>query len=608
VRSAVIRHAIEHLDRQISFQEYDNWSQAGGQWVNAGDGVVDMIIACFRSVNAHPQTGIRASGFGFEGEAGLGGGSNYTVDNGGLTVNPGSLRSGVTVLHMKDQETVRGVTYEPRMEIVVHEIGHHLGLQHQYEAGVWTIMGHRSVNVSYLMNSFERQQLGWATAVAISGDQTTVGITDYATTGDAYRLQKPNGTEWFLFENHQEISQYDVVDRSPAGGKGLYIVYKTAGNRLAVANADGVWTWTGAGVVEADWDAGQLLNVMRRTAVHRYLPDVITDPWFPSAFVGFTDRMAVPQPAILPTNPPNMTIAAWIDEASDATIGSPVTVKALANQAVVERHFGDAEDAWLPAPIVPTIPTGSTVFSPWSNPSSRSFAGDPSMLGAEILAQVGTTIFVHFYTVDPMAAPPSKPQDLKVKRYCYAGGWNYAVLTWEANLEPDLASYEIFRCNDYGTGCNYVLIGTVQAAWTPVYLDFGVWEPGGQGDPYAVSYFIKAVDISGLASARSECVSTTWGALGKRVTPSLMDAAGSLAVLPNPTAEVATIVTVFAEAAEIDLSITDVRGRRVASWQGSVKAGPWRMPFDLGSATPGVYRCVIHASNRIMTAPIVIAR
>lgn len=110
-------------------------------------------------------------------------------------------------------------------------------------------MSHRSPNVSSFMNSYEREQLGWINFNNVTADGTTATVSDFATTGVAYGIAITNTSpqEYFLFENHQQISLYDTVDISAATGPGLYILQtmekgtlKRTTYALSVQTGDGI--------------------------------------------------------------------------------------------------------------------------------------------------------------------------------------------------------------------------------------------------------------------------------------------------------------------------------------------------------------------------------
>lgn len=259
------RHVIEDMDQKdgFDFSPYDNWTRVGLYDIRPdADGIIDMIFACYRYVTPF------SNGFLAEGWAHLGDGADYSVNGDLQTVQTSypaynNNGSGVTVVQM--------IQY-PRLEHVKHEFGHFLGLPHNYSGGLWSIMGHRHPNVSSFMNSFEREQMGWINFTNITIDGTTDVISDFGTTGDAYRITIPATSESFLIENHQLLSPYDVIDLSSGGGPGLYILQQSSWGELRVVAADGRWNWSNPYWIQNIFNPGNPLDsiaVFNRGAINR---------------------------------------------------------------------------------------------------------------------------------------------------------------------------------------------------------------------------------------------------------------------------------------------------------------------------------------------------
>ena len=82
---------------------------------------------------------------------------------------------------------------------------------------------------------------------------------------------------------------------------------------------------------------------------------------------------------------------------------------------------------------------------------------------------------------------PATPSNLSYVELLY----NSVTLSWDNNLEPDFASYKIFRSED---GINYAQIGT---AYTNSYIDTGLLENKNY------NYKIKSIDLTGNESVYS---------------------------------------------------------------------------------------------------------
>jgi M6 family metalloprotease-like protein len=116
------------------------------------------------------------------------------------------------------------------MHIMVHEVGHWLlGAAHPYGGGppgysFWAMMGAPWPH-GMCANSFERERLAWIDVDSI--DATfTANLSDFITTGDAYKYHPPNGdaNEFYYFENHQKLSIYDDATTN-GNDKGVWILH-----------------------------------------------------------------------------------------------------------------------------------------------------------------------------------------------------------------------------------------------------------------------------------------------------------------------------------------------------------------------------------------------
>jgi len=328
------RHVLEYIDTaadyDIDFSVYDNWTTPSAYNHTPGpDGRVDFIGIGWRQwyrISPSATGGFRAIGWAKLGDV-FSPGPTFSVDGGARNI---ADNSGAHMLNM--------VEYPSCFETPLHEFGHYLGLAHQYDGGVWSLMGQRNSNVSYCMNAVEREQMGWIAFTDIIVDGTTASIPDFATTGTAYRLVVPGSNTSFIIENHQGINEYDFVDAG--GGHGIYILRKCRAldseKGIQVMNADGRWNWLNPDSVENPWVAGKYIPLYQRDGVSR------ND--------GLTDRERVPYTKPLPVLTTTEFIYAWNDERNG-------------NLTTGARKLGDGKDVWNV--------NVATMFSPWSNPSSH---------------------------------------------------------------------------------------------------------------------------------------------------------------------------------------------------------------------------------------------
>ncbi|MGD0338316.1 MAG: T9SS type A sorting domain-containing protein [Bacteroidota bacterium] len=140
--------------------------------------------------------------------------------------------------------------------------------------------------------------------------------------------------------------------------------------------------------------------------------------------------------------------------------------------------------------------TYNNVYSPVSNPRSTNTSGINFSL--EVTAKDQNDNYTcTLYFSNPYNGKPSKPQNLGAT---YNSSCQ-TILTWNANSEPDLASYKIYKAKTTGAepaSYNYVTtVLTPTITWTDKEINIGdiTWK---------VFYKITAVDNSGKESVLSE--------------------------------------------------------------------------------------------------------
>ncbi len=236
----------DKVDPLVNFNSFDTWSNYNGTdslFTNQPDGKVDMVIVIWRSSPffAHST---------WDGEASLGSSSDYYVENSQeeiLAYDPEYGGSGVTV----------NFEWPGRaFDLSIHEMAHYLiSAHHPYYRNhpiyaYWSLF-YTSYNLQ-LANAYEREFLGWITVPEITG-QTSVTLSDYVTTGAARKYHPPNGNpgEYFYFENHQYLNQYDNASVNTAD-KGIYVLhlngnYSDNESNVRAMPSDGDWTWDNPG-------------------------------------------------------------------------------------------------------------------------------------------------------------------------------------------------------------------------------------------------------------------------------------------------------------------------------------------------------------------------
>jgi hypothetical protein len=238
------------------------------------------------------------------------------------------------------------------------------------------------------MHSYERERLGYITFTNITTN-TTATISDYLTTGVAYRVQVPGGAsnEYFIVENRQQLSVYD---RPKSTGIVISHVLGNSLGNIDIECADGRWDWDlceGAGTPTYYGDDRIYKDSENQNTGYDGL-DYIT--------VGGYNKFT--------------TDVNWLCS------GEPVEI------------HGDANDTYSLE--------GNYKFAPWTNPNTNTRSGNFTNFSVEILQKTGNNYIVYF----DFDAEPETPQN-------FSGTWynNHPKIYWTANTEPDLKHYEVWK-------------------------------------------------------------------------------------------------------------------------------------------------------------------
>ncbi len=363
----------ERVDPLVDFSRYDAWHKVGDYvQENTPDGLVDMIVIVWRT-NIFP----------FGGEASLGHLSGFTADGERIEMGfPGSYPdtsgSGVTCEYLYNYDPVTA------MHAMCHELGHWLlGGLHPYNVETvsgkhdyWGILSAAPRRAS-CANAYERETLGWMRVPEITPG-TDLALPDYVTAGVALKYHPPAGEplEYFYFENHQRLSPFDDVSAN-AADRGLWVLHQEAPyadlDNLRIEPSDGDWHWENPGVSTACFP----------------IPLPVFARGLPAPGTGPSHRDMIPTAS---------SLVNWMNVFRDQA-----GVLSCGAFYAGERFVG----AFVPASIDTSGAGSSAVFSPYSNPPSTAWNGQPTTLALEILRDSSGVLVVRSYA-DPLDCSPAR--------------------------------------------------------------------------------------------------------------------------------------------------------------------------------------------------------
>ncbi len=491
-RSDIQEEVIKKLDTAIDFSQFDHWRHnLSAEYSNTdtSDGIVDMIFMMWRNV-CNDTVDLRSVlDLVPGGEASLGyrshifGNSSFSVDGGARTVAMGSGRweqgSGITAIHPLSGDLGPAIIWQ----YARHEFGHWLlgGNEYHTELGTWGLVDGWGTP-SGCMNSFERYKLGWTNVTTIEDVSTprtisNVSLPDFVTTGVAYRIKVPGGgsDEYYLLENHQRISVFDIPDNNVPTSKGLFVLLQKSnqGDAVGVVSADGRFNWSVPSQSPNIYGGKGDLPVFLRGSSNRVN--------------GYSKRQSIPWTwQGVPQKP--APIHYYLDSATGTMHQAPPTI-----------FTGDGKDQF---------DTGSApVFTPASNPSSD-IHDDTNKVGFEITNLVNGIYTLNIYINTNQNASPSKPQDLNGTAQQNGRNAN-PKLVWTTMLEPNVAaggSILIFRRTkrSQGNWSDWSMIDSVTGS-NNTYVDQTITIAN--SGPDSIQYRIEAKDSQHHISVYSDDVS-----------------------------------------------------------------------------------------------------
>ncbi len=445
-------------------------------------------------------------------------------------------------------------------QFIGHEYGHYLfGGNHSAVSGIMPGDPYDYNGCTFAMSAWERERLGYI-ALLNSYNGYTRTLRDYVTTGDAIRVNIST-TEYFIIENHQRLSPYDQIIRGGALqgeldpnaqlGKGIYIWYIKNGDyyppNVWALTADGSWNWK-----FIQWDTlygwntpPPIVPILDRDSRNIYLPNLLNTSYYGEA--GHRNRNTFLQYNYQETFRYSHR---WHDKNS------------ITGDWEISRDvMGDETDAFNIG--------YNELLTPWSNPSTTKYINGnliPTDISIQLVSQTNNNITIRIYNTyqNSLNLPPAKPQNLKVQK----SSNNHPLLTWDANIEPDLSSYKIYKKVTEENGWQY-LATTTSTSYedlTEKYLP-----PGQQGLTHYVYYKITAIDNQSKESVASDEIRTkVKGAFLEKETSDnefVNDTKPTEYLLqqnyPNPFNPSTTISYALPQISDVEIVIYDIMGREV---------------------------------------------
>ena len=338
------KEIIGTLDKRMDFARFDNIHKTRNyEFEDSADGRVDVVFIIYRNFIMDYPDSIstlynRIFGSGWFGSLNTG---NVPVDDSSRFVYRGA--------------TLRDIFYKDPFRFSIHEFAHFLigGNQYHNGRGFWAMLSGYEVR-SFMINSYERNRLGWINIRTIKNDTITLKdilLDDFITTGDAIRIEIDSASsQYFYLENHQRISRWDNSSKVKSE-KGIYVMRQDAAAGAAtfmqMIPADGRFNWEVKSYIYPDWFPKGL-------PVYNRLDE--------NKETGYHDLQFIPYTFEGKNYPANEIIYY-----PDTLTGKPVQDPLRA---------GDGRDAFRPG--------YKTVFSPYTNPDSQDKYRRPTGFAFEI--------------------------------------------------------------------------------------------------------------------------------------------------------------------------------------------------------------------------------
>ncbi|MCX8009876.1 MAG: T9SS type A sorting domain-containing protein, partial [Ignavibacteria bacterium] len=261
------------------------------------------------------------------------------------------------------------------------------------------------------------------------------------------------------------------------------------------------------------------------------------------------------------------------------------------------RYFGDGKDAFRL--------THNEIWSPYSNPNSQRANKTSTPFGFKLNSLTNGVFSFDIFVNTSLSGPPSKPQNLKVTL-----SGNYPLLTWSANIEPDVISggkYKIYRATTTGgppSSFNYVTwVSSSQTSW----IDYDITAGSGS---YKAFYKVSVADNTNKESVLSDYdwINYNPGMQKMSIIKYTYSLSENYPDPFNPTTKIRFSISDFGFAS---LKVFDLLGREVATLVNEPKQhGEYEVECDASKdgLSSGVYLYQLRAGSFTATKKLVYLR
>lgn len=467
---------------------------------------------------------------------------------------------------------------------------HELAQHYSYGAVHHDGLGWNNINGGGIASADDRERLGWniqSANIYTPTSNATITLRDYITTGDYIKISRSGHT--LFLENRARKNFYSSLDfrgwkwtnDDPTfphqADSSLFVYKKFSSFVFSTEHAMGRWNWDKCGGTHYKVKRTPFYNEFVRTS--------------PSAISG--ERVMDLNKKLVKDLNCNTVINQYTQ--------TPVYKLSYVGKDGDSNTFFDIGY--------------NQVYSPWSNPRVT-VANQNDSFAVEIIGKdQNGDLEVKVYFTNITDVHPSKPLHV-------VGSTEplnpmipndfYPRIDWEANIEPDLSYYNVYRGYVSVPGqepSSYSYIGSTEDNY---YVDNSLVLYYGQGGSgictyqyHCYAYKVTAVDDKSQESVMSER-DTVWGYTDPCApetmpypTTNLTEEPESFSLsqnFPNPFNPITNISFAIKEEGNVSLKIFDITGKEVAVLVNEFKApGYYGVQFDSGKYgfSSGIYYYVL---------------